>query len=210
MARPDPAGALVIDDFQAQPSLALSSSGGAVSTDLTDLVEAALDDPDADFAYVAGQAMNGMTYGGPADATRGASFSFSADRFLAFDLFGGPLDARGFDHVSLRVGQEPRDPLTVAALGDVTFTLVLEDAAGVQVGVGVGVLGAGAPEPYQRAGCGAGVGWLTELATVRVRLDAFRGVDLAALKRVTLRFGPSWGSAVGRLALDELELVRDE
>ena len=208
MYRPAPGDSLVIDDFQTQPAITVSSSGAPVATSLVELDEDRLDDPDFDYSHVAGQVMNGMTQGGSLDDTRGAALSFDDDRFLSFDLPGGATDATTYDYLSFRVCQATRHPLTTATLADLTFTVELEDASGTQIPIDTSVFGAGAEEPYQRIGCGAGTGWLNEFETVRIRLEDFRGVDLDALVRVTLRFGPSFGSSEGRLGLDEIELVR--
>jgi hypothetical protein len=75
----------------------------------------------------------------------------------------------------------------------------------------IGAYGGGLEEPYQRTGCGAGTGWNNEFETLRLRLADFlndgSGLDLTDVRTVALRFGPGWGSSVGRFGLDQLELV---
>ncbi|MEM7308083.1 MAG: hypothetical protein AAF682_15500 [Planctomycetota bacterium] len=207
--REAPADSLVIDDFQSAPSTALASSGAAVTTDLVSLAEDRFDDPDALLAHDPAQEMNGMALGGPLDDTRGAVLSFTDDRFLSFDLAGAPVDASGYRYVALRAAQGTRHPLTALSLGDLAFSVRLEDAGGGAETLGVDAYGGGVEEPYQRTGCGAGVGWFNEMETLRLRLGDFRGVDLTRLARVTLLFGPSHGSSAGRVALDELRFELD-
>jgi len=55
------------------------------------------------------------------------------------------------------------------------------------------------------------VGWSNAFETIRIRLADFltdgTRVDLSRIEAVTLLFGPSYGSAVGRIAIDDLELT---
>jgi len=206
---------LVVDDFQTNFDLALSSSGGAVSFDVTNVATGILDDANTAFTALGSDAMNGMTFSNSAsDATRGLVFDWSAeDREISFDLVPALSDVRDYTHVSLRACQATRHPLTIAELGDVTFTIRLRDAFGASAEIPIAVYGGGVEEPYQRTGCGTGAGWANEWETVRVPLRDFARVvpslDLASLVAVDLLFGPSRGSAQGRLGLDDLEFVRN-
>jgi len=206
---------LVVDDFQTNFDLALSSSGGAVTFDVTNVSSGILDDTNTAFTTSGGEAMNGMTFSNStSDNTRGLVFDWSAaDRSISFDLVPALSDVRPFTHLSLRACQATRHPLTVAELGDVVFTIRLRDAFGAAALIPISVYGGGVEEPYQRTGCGIGAGWANEWETVRVPLGDFARVapslDLANLVAVDLLFGPSSGSAQGRLGLDDLEFVRN-
>jgi hypothetical protein len=67
--------------------------------------------------------------------------------------------------------------------------------------------------PYQRTGSGTGVGWQNEFETIRIRLADFltdgSHLDLRDIVAVRFDFGPHFGSAKGRLALDDVELIDD-
>jgi hypothetical protein len=72
---------------------------------------------------------------------------------------------------------------------------------------------AGLEEPYQRTGSGSGAGWQNEFETIRIRLTDFlhngSGLDLSNVVAVRLDVGPSFGSAEGRLGLDDVMLSKD-
>ena len=103
---------------------------------------------------------------------------------------------------------------TIAELGDLTFTVTLRDGAGRSSSIGIGAYGGGVEEPYQRHdGFPGDVGWQNEFETVRIRLIDFTtngsGLDLTDIHAVRLEFGAAFGSAQGRLGLDEVEFVRE-
>ncbi|MCB9916612.1 MAG: hypothetical protein H6828_15915 [Planctomycetes bacterium] len=206
-------GKFAIDDFQANPDWFVSSSGGAVTGTVSDLFEDVLDDTDSNFT-ADGDSMNGMTFGRPVDETRGLVFEYTSDSELTFEVTGQGTDAAQFAFLSFRACQSTRDPLTTAVLDDQQFTVELRDGAGHTSDIPIGVFGGGVEEPYQRTGCGTGApGWNNEFETIRIRLEDFTrdgsGVDLTDLAAVTFRFGPSWGTAQGRLGLDDLELISE-
>ena len=208
----DVAGKFVVDDFQSNAALGLSSSGGSVGGTVGAVSEARLDDPDSNFT-ADGDAMNGMTEGRASDSTAGLVFEWSngGTQELNFGLTAAGQDASTRTWLSFRAAQSTRDALTTAALEDLTFEAVLIDADGDESAISVGAWGGGIEEPYQRTGCGTGTGWNNEFETVRIRLSDFRhgnpDLDLDTLDRVTFRFGPSHGSGVGRIGFDDLEFV---
>ena len=218
-----PTTAWVIDDFQTQPSAGVSSSGGRVFTDLRDLTEGLLNDPDNDFNFANGQAMNGMTQAGPGDTGMGSVFSWKTDRFLIFDVLPAGQDMSDRDYLSFRACQLTRDPDTDAAAGDLVFDVTLKDIFGTRSTIRIDAYGGGIEEPYQRFklssgffgfDCGdTGLGWANEFETVRLRLDDFRangsGIDLTQITKVGFEFGPSHGSALGAIGFDNLEVVAD-
>lgn len=203
----------VIDDFQSQPSPAISSSGGAVTAPRMELRQDRLDDADTAFAITGHDLMNGMTQAGAADGEAGLVFEWDEDRTLDFQVLPELGDVHAYDVLSFRACQLTRTPNTAAQLGDLEFTVVLRDRNGHSSSIRTDVFGGGIEEPYQRTGCGTGVGWGNEFETIRIRLADFTRagtqVDLAAIEAIEFRFGPSNGSAVGSLGMDDIEFVAD-
>lgn len=207
----DAATKYVIEDYQTNPGLAVSSCSGTVTHDVSNLLEGLLDDSNTNFTWVPSDPMNGMSLARPEDTTRGAVFDWSDWRFLEFSV---PAEGRRFDEyewLSFRACQGARHPLTSASTGDLTFTVSLRDAAGRSSGVNIGTYGGGIEKPYQRTGLGEGAGWQNEFETVRIRLTDFlaggSGLDLRSVVAVRFDFGGSLGTAQGRLGFDDLELT---
>ena len=207
-------GRLILDDFQSQPSPAVSSLGLAVASTVSNLTEGDLDDPDFSFTHVPGQAMNGFTLNGEGpDTSRGVVFEWDgAYAYYAWVVpGGGPLSL--WNTLSLRAAQAPRHPLTTAALGDLTFDVTVLDTHGTFARINISAFGGGVEEPYQRAGCGVGVGWAAEFETLRIPIQAFAtngtGIDLDRIVAIGLEFGPGHGSPQGRIGLNEVELLLD-
>jgi hypothetical protein len=99
----------------------------------------------------------------------------------------------------------------VALDGPLHFTVTLRDGAGTTSSIDFGALGA-APSPYPRAGYGTGLGWANEFVTQRLRLADFTtngsGLDLGDVVAVRFELGPGLGVDQGRVALDDVELIR--
>src|SRR5690606_32418534 len=114
---------LAIDDYQTNPSLELSSSGAPVSFTVDNLFEGRLQDMDSICAWMPTDPVNGMTYAGDGDATRGAVFEWpsGSPRHIEFTVPAAGRDATQWDMLSLRACQQTRHPLTIAELGDITF-----------------------------------------------------------------------------------------
>lgn len=209
-------GRIVLDDFQANPALGGSSLGIPVTFTVTNVTEGHLDDPTADFTHNAAQPMNAMTLNGDgADDSAGVVFDWNnADSYYAyFDPSGTGVPLGIWKLLSFRAAQASRHPNTTAALGDLTFDVTLVDANGVMSRINIGAYGGGIEEPYQRTSCGTGAGWASEFETIRIPLQAFAanasGIDLNKITAVGFEFGPSHGSAVGRIGLDQVELLLD-
>jgi len=202
----------VIDDYQTEFSTATSSSGGAVTFDVTNIFENRLNDINTDFTWTPADPMNGMTYARTSDSTRGVVFDWNTDSFMEFEIVAEERDLSDDDFVSLRACQGTRHPNTTSRLGDLTFTMTLEDAAGTTSSIEIGAYGGGLEEPYQRTGFGIGAGWQNEFETIRVRLTDFEangsGIDLSDIVALRLEFGPSFGDTVGRIGLDDVEIYR--
>ena len=203
----------VIEDFQRNADPAVSSSGGSVTATVTGLLEGLPNDNNTNFTNNAGDPWNGFTYARQGDLARQAVFEYQADSEIVFGLLPQQRELGRFDMLSLRAAQATRHPLTTGTIGDQTFSVTLTDTHGASSTVRIDAWGGGIEEPYQRSLCGSGVGWANEYETIRVRLSDFltdgTGLDLMSVDSVTLSFGPSWGTAAGRLGLDDLELTSD-
>jgi hypothetical protein len=207
------AGNFVIDDFQSQFSTDTSSSGGRVAFDVENLTEGLFDDANGSFTTIATDPMNGMTQDGPGDIERGIVFEWNGvDRRLTFEVVPGQRDLRTAAYLSFRACQVTRHPYTIAELGNLTFTAVLRDTHGHESAINIGAYHGGVEEPYQRTDCGAGAGWGNEFETIRILLSDFTrntsAFDLRDVERVEFRFGPSYGSSLGRIGFDDLEFTR--
>lgn len=208
-------GSFFVDDFQTQPSLAVSSSGGSVTYSVQNPYEGLMNDADGTFTWSTSDPMNGMTRARPNDVTKGLVFDWSGlfTRFLEFAIVPAAQDVTGYEYLSLRACQQTRHPLTTTELSDLTFTVVLRDAFGTTSAINVGAYGGGVEEPYQRTGSGSGAGWQNEFETIRIRLRDFlrNGVplDLTKIVAVRLSFGPGYGSGAGRIGLDDVQFSQD-
>ena len=210
---PAAAGNFVIDDYQTHSRTNVSSSGGLVAFDVTNLTEGLLRDGDTGFTSGVGDVMNGMTKAAATDTTRGVVFSWNnSDRSMSFEIVPGHNDLSNAGYLSFRACQMTRDALTIGALGDLTFTVTLRDVHAGTSSINIGAYGGGLEEPYQRTGCGTGTGWGNEFETVRLRIADFTrnasGLDLSNVTAVELHCGPSYGSSAGRIGLDDLEITR--
>ncbi len=209
----------VIDDYQTATALGAASSGATVVSDVQNLVEAVLADLDGVFTWSPADPMNGMsrarTTGPVLDTTRGAVFDHSVgvNRFIEWQLLPGTRDLSGYVYLSFRACQGTRHPETVAVLGDQTFTVTLRDGAGSTSSINIGAYGGGLEEPYQRGGAGVGLGWQNEFETIRIRLSDFRAngrtLNLGDVAAVRFDFGASFGTAQGRIAVDDVEVTRE-
>lgn len=205
-------GAVVLDDFQANPELELASSGGAVTFDVANAAEVLMKDNDSSFAWTGEQPSNGMTHARHmGDDPRALVFDWSPgdDAYYEQTIPEGLHDFTGFEALSFRVAQGTRHPETVALAGPLSFTVTLRDEDGVTGSVPLAEL-APVPPPYARDGFGAGVGWQNEFVTIRVRLAELAvgsELDLSRIAAVRFELGEAHGSPRGRVALDDLELV---
>ncbi len=206
-------GHFVIDDFQTQTAVNVSSSGGAVSYTVQNLTEGRLDDGNTTFTWTTSDPMNGMTGASSegSDNSRGVVFDWSAvDRYYEYEIVPGARDFTAYRYLSFRACQGTQHPNTTAVLGDLTFSVTLRDADGVSSTINIGAYGGGVEEPYQRSS-----GWHNEFETTRIRLADFLNnvadppLDLSRIAAVRFNFGPSFGSSQGRLGLDDVELTSD-
>jgi hypothetical protein len=206
------AGNFVIDDFQSEPAVNVSSSGQAVTSDVEALVEERFKDPDGNLAWNS-QPFNGFTrVKGVNDQSRGIVFEWQAPAFLEFALDPAEQDLTDDGFLAFRACQGTRHPHTAAVLEDLVFTVTLRDVSGGASSIRIDAYGGGIEEPYQRDGEGVGTGWSNEFETVRLRLSDFQtdgaALDLSQVAAVRFEFGAGAGAAVGRLGLDDLEITR--
>ncbi|MCA9255209.1 MAG: hypothetical protein KDA33_06200, partial [Phycisphaerales bacterium] len=212
------AGRVVIDDFQSQPSTSMSSSGGLITFDVANVYEGMMNDDAPGFTWTSSDPMNGMTTAGDADASAGVVFDWSAGGAYFYELEVIPSE-RDFSNdlfLSLRAAQGTQHPLTLADVGDLSFSVTLRDGTGTTSSIDFSAYGGGVEEPYARVGsgpahCGPNPGWANEFETIRIRLTDFlrdgSGLDLTDIVAIRLEFGAGHGSAQGRIGLDDVELT---
>jgi hypothetical protein len=212
---PPPTGKFVIDDYQTQPALGTSSSGGTVTANVTNGVEGLINDNDLSFTWLAGDPMNGMSRARTNDSTRAIVFDAAAGqaRTMAWSVVPAQQDFSGKTYLSFRACQGTRHPLTTALLADAAWHVVLRDTAGnTSPAIRFDIFGGGIEEPYQRTGEGAGAGWQNEFETIRIRLTDFltNGSPLDLTQIASVRFGWRTGAnQAKRLGFDDLEVTTD-
>jgi hypothetical protein len=111
----------------------VSSSGGVVTYDVTNLAEGHLNDGDTFFSWDPADPMNGMTLDeGAGDNSLGTVFDWGEgeSRFLEHEIIPGQRDLTGSLYLSLRACEGTRHPHTVALNGPLSFTVTLRDGSG--------------------------------------------------------------------------------
>ena len=205
--------AYVIDDFQTQTALNVSSSGGAVTSNLANIVEGRMEDRDGSFAFSAAVPHNGMTNASDTgDQPRCVVFDWSGvDGFYELAVAPAQQDFRDDVWLSFRAAQGTRHPETDLLNAPLSFSVTLRDMGGVTSTIPLSSLGK-VTRTYPRTGSGIGAGWANEWCSFRLRLSDFRRngffPDLAHIAAVRFEFGPSFGSARGRIGLDDIEIVK--
>ncbi len=202
-------GNFMIDDYQSEPDVGVSSSGGVVTFTVQNVVEDRLDDNNSSFEWTPDDPFNGATQCSQFDDSRGVVFDWNGtDRYYEWEIIP---DERNFSddlYLSFRAAQGTRHPYTLAVLDDLTFSVTLRDGGGATSSINIGAYGGGLEQPYQRSG-----GWHNEMEVTRIRLADFltdgSGLDLTDIAAIRLDVGPSWGSNEGRIVVDELMLTRD-
>lgn len=212
--RPAPDDLLVLDDFETEPSVGLSSAGTPVVYEARNLVEGRFEDTDGKFKWKEEWPMNGMTRSAYAeDSQHGVVFDFGPEAPATFEV-RLPADERDLtDDAALlfRACQGTRHPITDQVDGRVTFGVSLRDSHGESSTILAGNYGS-LTRPYLRDGLGGGAGWANEFMTFRIPLAAFgrdgSRLDLASIEAVRFHFGPRHGSESGRIGLDDIVIQR--
>ncbi len=203
----------VIDNYQTNSEISVSSSGGAVITDVENPLEGSLNDNNNSFVYLSSDPFNGMTRARSSDASRGAVFGWTEPRSMRFLVLEDEQDFSDDRYLQFRANQLTRHPDTTFELGDLTFDVTLVDGDGVESTINIGVYDGGVEEPYQRTGEGAGAGWQNEIEVVRIRLADFTRngtpLNLADIAEVRFDFGGPGASTRGRIGFDELRLSKE-
>jgi hypothetical protein len=207
------AGDLIIDDFQTNFETSLSSSGGAVTFNVSNLVEGKSNDGNTSFTWLASDPHNGMTRGRSTDLERSAVFDYTSPTFIEFAMPSGAEDLSAFTWLSFRAAQGTRHPNTLASLGNQTFLITLRDNDGVTRSINPAAYGVGIQQPYARTGFGTGAGWQNEMEMVRVRLSDFLagggGPDLGSIVALRFEFGVEGTTPQGRLHLDDVRFTNE-
>jgi predicted dienelactone hydrolase len=211
---PTVADRIVLDNFQTNVTTSTSSSGGAVAlSGVANEAEALHNDNNTAFTWATTDPMNGATRGRTSDTGRTFVFNWTIDSSITWTVPAAQRDFTQGRFLSLRAAQGTRHPQTIALLGDVVFSVRLIDLDGNQQLVSIASLSGGVEEPYQRTGFGTGTGWQNAMEAIRIPLSAFRSgasaVDLSRIASVQLLFGSTFGSAQGRIVIDDLQIERE-
>ena len=202
-----------IDTFQTQTSTTLSSCGGTVTSTVANLSEALSRDTDATYTWSTANPHNGSIRATASDTGRMIAWDWNSAQNMQWAIPVSLGDVSAMDFIEVRVGQGTRHPNTVTLNGGATFSIVLRDAAGIEVRVSSSAQGEAVNRPYQRTGDGTGTGWQNELRTIRLRLRDFQsggtGINLGQIVAVRIEVGGTAGSATGRFILDDLQFTKE-
>ena len=136
-------------------------------------------------------------------------FQWDASSDITWHLPETNADLSVFTFISVRAAQGTRNDRTVDLDAGLDFSVTLSDTDGVTSTVWTGDSGH-ITSPYKRTGLGRGAGWSNEFNTVRIRLAAFEdgepALNLQQIESVRFDFGGEYGSAYGRLGIDDLLL----
>ncbi len=205
-------GKAVIDNFESNPQLELSSSGGVVTYTVSNIAEVQMRDFDSSFEWTGSQNSNGMTRSRYDDDPNCAVFEWINTGTVYYEQTIVPAlsDFTEYRVLSFRVCQGTRHPNTVILDDGLTLSITLRDQYGTSSTIRTGNYGF-VTSPYKRTGYGLGAGWGNEFCTIRLTLKDFltngSGIDLGHIEAVRFEFGSDFGSERGRIGLDDIELV---
>jgi dienelactone hydrolase len=202
----------VVDDYETNPAVTLSSSGQAVTTTvpLANISENLLLDPGVQVADET-EAFNRFF-----QETRGVLMGWSAAAEYVETLAGPDQDLRGAHTISFRVAQQPKAAQTVALAGPLTLSVELEDAGAKTSSVSLGAIDT-VPEIYVAQVDLKGMVGLRETTsagfkTFRIPVSAFttdgRDIDLSAITKIRFKLAAPGDSTQGRVAIDDIEVER--
>ena len=205
-------GKAVIDDFETNPQVSISSSGGAVSFTVSDIFEVLMQDFDSSFEPNGVQQSNGMTRSRFDDTPHCVVFDWFQGAQVYYEQAMTPelQDFTQYGFLSFRLCQGTRHPNTVMLDDGLSLSVTLRDLNGLSSTIRTDNYGF-VTSPYKRTGYGSGAGWGNEFCSVRLRLEDFlnngSGIDLGHIEAVRFEFGSAFGSERGRIGLDDIELV---
>jgi hypothetical protein len=192
---------IVVDNYEAQPSLTKASSGATVASTVSGLSEVLLSDT------------NLAADVGPENrffqATTGVVMGWSSPSTYTFTPVA-PINLNGAT-IAFRVSQQPRDPLTITLGGPLDLTIAIVDGAGATSKITIGAWATVYPEYRSNV---AGVGETTKgmLESRSIPWWAFTAngsaIDLSTITSIGFEFGTPGTSAGGRVAIDDLEILR--
>lgn len=210
-SRLGPGTLAVLDDFQTESLLTMSSSGGAVALTVVSPAEANADDNNSAFTWVTTDAFNGQTRVGVGDSQKGMVFGWTAAALIEWSVPPALKDFSSAVALGFRATQGTRHPNGTAT--DASFLVTLVDGNGATSSISIGAVNQGLGRTYQRTGFGTGAGWQNEIQLVRLRLDDFKrhgnAIDLANITSVRLEFATPGESATGRVVIDDLTLLSE-
>ncbi|MBS2024331.1 MAG: hypothetical protein JST92_18165 [Deltaproteobacteria bacterium] len=191
----------VVDDYEANPAVALSSSGGLVENNVLNLIEGELFDRSFGSG---GLAMHRMF-----EATNGAVITWNAPSEYSVTLTAGAAAAaRPSSTLSFRAALQPEvDPITTVDPGPRNLRVALEDVRGKTSEISLDAFDSIAG--IYPSSAGGGDTTSAAFSTFRIPLSAFvvdgRDLDLSQIVKVHLKLGaPS--TSTGRIALDDVEI----
>jgi hypothetical protein len=202
----------VVDDFEINSEIALSSSGGIVSYNISNISEVLMQDIDGSFDWAGAQPSNGMTRARFDDDPHCVVFDWTVEetKYYELEILQEYRDFSEYQFLSFRAAQGTRHPETVALDDKLNFTVTLRDDKGISSSINFVNYGQ-LTYPYRRTGYGTGAGWGNEFSTVRIRLRDFltnnSGLDLGKIEAIRFEFGSDYGSERGRIGIDDIELV---
>lgn len=209
------AGNFVIDNFESRPELDVSSSGGAVRFDVSNVAEGRMVDLDGSFDWNPTVPFNGHTrarYDWDQNACVVFDWPAGSTRYYELEIVPAQRDLRDDAYLSFRACQGTRHPETDALNARLSFTVTLRDAYGVTSSIDFRPYAGTITRTYLRTGSGTGAGWANEYSTVRIRLKDFTHdspIFLGNIVAVRFEFGAPFGSPRGRISLDDIEITRD-
>jgi hypothetical protein len=200
----------VVDDYETNPAITLSSSGQAVSTTvpLAQISENLLQDPGVQVVDET-EAFNRFF-----QETNGVLMGWSAAAEYVETLAGADQDLRGAHTISFRVAQQPKATQTVALAGPLTLSVELEDAGAKTSAVSVGAIDTVPGIYVAQLDFGLGLRETTSAGfeTFRIPVSAFttggRDIDLSAITKIRFKLAAPGDSPQGRVAIDDIEVER--
>jgi hypothetical protein len=198
----------IIDDYQTNENLNMSSSGFAVSFDVNNIYEIEMRDNDQSFNWTGTQQANGFSRSKVGDDPRCVIMDWDEDGDWYYSIDLPELSNLAFEYLSFRVCQGTRHPNTVLLNDGLSFQVLLTDGSGNTASVSTTNYGL-INQPYQRDG-----GWANEFETIIIRLSDFAinnpDFNLNELGTIRFEFGNSFNSETGRLAIDDIELIGEK